>query len=696
MRKFFIVFSMILLSVGLLFGQVDKFPYVEVVIGDVQYAVFRDQTKQGTVYKNLDSGITIPLYSIIRTGPDGYTEIKLAPNKTIKIFGSSTVLLSRFQTDNAVELGTGKVRAIFKRILQTDEFKIMTDTGVAAVRGTDFGVIYSRGQGNMSLMEVFVKEGIVNLSTTTGISVDVREGFSSTINNYLGNIEISDPRPIQLSDFDKYFSEPQPIQQVQQPTQQLPQPSPQQNNQVPTQPSQQPQPPSTQPSQTDVLPTFSFGWEVSSQNIDGNVWNKIVLSPVFKVGKFGIGLYLVSYWDGKNNIYDTTKWYNSKEYDFGFQSNSFVVTDFLDDISKKILFLSYGSKGENVFVRLGSIPDITLGHGFLMDRYSNMLGFPAIRKIGFQFDVDFGIWGIETAIADISRSRLFGGRIFLRPLYGTPFIGNLGFGISGVVDLEPLSIGGQTFEGNPSVFMLGADIDFPVVDLGVFSLILYADIGKTGIYINGLGENSYMAYLASIYGYNQGFNLLKGEGFATGLKGSIISMVPYRIEYRRINNQFIPSYFDTLYDAQKELKLSLLLSGTLSTFNGILGSTGVYVTNIAEATILYEQLWPEDDFSIVSINKLVGRFKISKELVKMISGIPSYATITYQRNFIPSAQVFFEDVLRDSTVVLELAYSIDPNTDISISYRRFYLSLIEYQESVSIQVKSSIFGELGM
>ncbi|MCS7299615.1 MAG: FecR family protein [Spirochaetia bacterium] len=694
MRYFTIFVLALIVSVSIAYAQSDKYPFAEVVMGDVQYAISGDQTRQPTIYKNLDSGVTIPLYSIVRTGPDGYAEIKLAPNKTVKIYNSTTISLSKFQTESTVDLGAGKLRAIFKRLSQFDELKVRTETGIAAVRGTDFGIIYSKGQGNISLMEVFVREGIVQLTAANGRSVEIREGFSSTINSYLGTIEIEEPKPIQSSDFDRYFSEPQQVQQQPAQPQQL---QPQQ----PVQPQQPTQPQQQLPQQQDSVPPdamqpqFNFGWEISSQNINGFVWNKIVLSPILRVGKFGFGLYLVSYWDGKNNIYDTTKWYNSYEYNFGFSSEGFFITDFLDDLFKKVLFISYGTKGESVFIRIGSIPDMTLGHGFLMDRYSNMLGFPAIRRIGFQFDLDFGYWGFESAIADLSRSRLFGARTFVRPIYGTPVLGNIAIGISGVADLEPFVISNYAYEGNPTVFLIGSDIDFPIVDVGVFSLTLFADIGKAGIYINKLTDNPYLYFIAQQKNYSEGFNLLKGEGFSAGLKGMIVGIIPYRIEYRRITGQFIPSYFDTMYDAQKELKLFLLVASELPPFNGILGSSGFQVSNMLDFNITYEQLWPEEDINF-SINRLIGRFKITKDIVKTLTGIPSYATVVYQRNNIQSAREFFEDVLRDSFVTLELAYSIDPNTDISISYKRFYVSSFEYQDSVSIQLKSAVFGEIGM
>ncbi|MGC8767132.1 MAG: FecR family protein [Brevinematia bacterium] len=696
MRSIIFSFLILLAFTAFSFAQVDQYPYVEIAIGDVQYAVSGDKSQTTLVYKQLESGKSIPLYSVIRTGADGYAEIKLAPNKTIKLYEYSTISLEKFQSDSTVQLNLGKVRVNFKKTSSFDELKVKTETGIAAVRGTDFGVIYSKGQGGLSFMEVLVKEGVVNLSTIDGKNVDVPAGFSSTINSYLGNIEIDDPKKISEEDFNKYFSEPQNLQQLpqqEQKTQDQKQEEKQIQPKLPVAPQGEPKP--EQPSEPSE-PKFNLGWEISAENINGTVWNKILLSPIFRIGKFGVGLYLVGYWDGKNNIYNTTKWYNSQEYDFGFYGNTFSITDFADDLFKKILFLSYGSKGDKVFIRIGNIPDITLGHGFIMDRYSNMLNFPAIRRIGLQFDLDFGYYGFETAVADLSRSRIIGMRHYVRPLYGTFLLGNIALGVSGVVDLEPYSVSNQVFEGNPSVFFVGADVDFPVVDVGVFSLTIFGDVAKGGIYINDLNANTYLISVFTNKGFNQGFNLLPGEGISAGVKGGILGIIPYRIEYRRTTGQFVPSYFDTLYDIQRTIKLTNLITFTPPTFNGILGSAGVSISNVVDGYIGYEQLWPSEDFSGYSVNRLWANLKISKDLVKMIAGIPSYGVLKYQRNNIPSFNVFFEDVLKDSVVSLEIAYSVDPTVDILLTYKRFYLSSTEYQDSVGIQLRSSIFGEIGM
>ncbi len=695
MRRVLLVILTLFVS-SFVFAQVDKYPLVKLVIGKAEYAVAGDKSTTPIAYRELDVDMVLPTSSIIRTGPDGYVEVLLDPNKTIKIFNSSTISLLTFYSENTVTLDVGKIKAKVGKLVGSDSFKVKTDSGIAAVRGTEFGVIYNVGSGGgISLMEVLVSEGLVALSTPDGRTVEIPAGYSSSISKYPGGVDLETPKPVSPEVFSKYFEEPVQAQQQQeiQPTQEKQQPgiTP---NQVPQQPSAPPAP--SAPSE----PKFSFGYQISAENIDNVVWNKIVLSPVFQIGDFGVGLYIVSYWNGKDNVYDTSKWYNGAEYNFGFHENAFDIRDFSDDLFKKILFLSYGQKGKQVFIRLGNIPDMTLGHGFIIDRYSNMLGFPAIRKIGLQFDLDLGVYGFESAFADLSRTRMFGMRHYVRPLYGTPVLGNLAFGVTGAIDLEPYIV--QTivnsntntyaYEGNPSVFSVGIDADFPVIDIGIFSMTLFADFAKSGIYINKKEESLHLYLINS--NLNEGFNLFDGFGLSGGVKG-VVLVLPWRLEYRRTTGSFIASYFDTLYDAQKTEKLISLISSNIPSYNGLLGSIGVKLENIAEGYIEYQQLWPEDG-SLNSVNSLSAKFVIDKEIIKSTIGVPAYGSLTFRRNNIPSIQDFFADVLKDGVAKLEVAYSVSPDLDIAISYRRFYISSTEYQDSIGIQLRSSIFGDLGM
>ncbi|MGC8870347.1 MAG: FecR domain-containing protein, partial [Brevinematia bacterium] len=128
MRSIIFSFLILLAFTAFSFAQVDQYPYVEIAIGDVQYAVSGDKSQTTLVYKQLESGKSIPLYSVIRTGADGYAEIKLAPNKTIKLYEYSTISLEKFQSDSTVQLNLGKVRVNFKKTSSFDELKVKTET----------------------------------------------------------------------------------------------------------------------------------------------------------------------------------------------------------------------------------------------------------------------------------------------------------------------------------------------------------------------------------------------------------------------------------------------------------------------------------------------------------------------------------------------------------------------------------------
>jgi hypothetical protein len=64
--RFLIAFALTYSILFSAFAQVDKYPYVEIALGSVQYAVSGDESKGNLVYKDLSSGMSIPLFSTIR------------------------------------------------------------------------------------------------------------------------------------------------------------------------------------------------------------------------------------------------------------------------------------------------------------------------------------------------------------------------------------------------------------------------------------------------------------------------------------------------------------------------------------------------------------------------------------------------------------------------------------------------------
>ena len=113
---------------------------------------------------------------------------------------------------------------------------------------------------------------------------------------------------------------------------------------------------------------------VGSVTIDGKVWNQIAMRPVIPIGKWGVALDLVVYFDAHGNIH-------SDEWDF---SSGRAIKNTLID---KIYYIRYGFPGDPIYGKIGAIDRVDLGYGILVNGYSNNMLYPQERKIGLNFEL---------------------------------------------------------------------------------------------------------------------------------------------------------------------------------------------------------------------------------------------------------------------------------------------------------------------
>lgn len=123
-----------------------------------------------------DFGMEVETGAVIKTGTDSNVEIVL-PDRSLIILQSDTyIILEQVYFDGkagtaktSISLGFGRVRSVVKKMVTTDSlYEIITPTGVAGVRGTDFGVSYS--SDNKSV-EIIVLSGKINLVNNEGDSL---------------------------------------------------------------------------------------------------------------------------------------------------------------------------------------------------------------------------------------------------------------------------------------------------------------------------------------------------------------------------------------------------------------------------------------------------------------------------------------------------------------------------------------------
>ncbi len=292
---------------------------------------------------------------------------------------------------------------------------------------------------------------------------------------------------------------------------------------------------------------FAFGldMELGAESFDeavGSVSYQILgLKPDFSIGKFGIGIDATIHWR-----FDDTGNLTIRKADWVPEGD----VDFFELYLPKFRYVRYSHKGEDLFVKLGSIDDATLGNGFIMGNYDNTLSRPKIVKFGMSFDLDgrlfdFPYVGIESFVGRFHPFEIFGGRIFARPLYGLdlPIIKELQVGITAAGDVDP----DEDAATAETLLIYGIDVMQPILSGDVFSLAAFGDFV--------LEPDSTM-------------------GGMIGFGGRIIGLITYGAQARFLAPGFIPVYFDATYDLYRTTKITMIGDKTIPSFVGWFGSLG--------------------------------------------------------------------------------------------------------------------------
>ncbi|GJQ20464.1 MAG: hypothetical protein HBSIN02_08190 [Bacteroidia bacterium] len=257
--------------------------------------------------------------------------------------------------------------------------------------------------------------------------------------------------------------------------------------------------------------------------IDGQPYYLFNLMPELSFGKIGVGLDL-NIRVGKNGKI------RSEDFDEGY------------DYLRIIRYIRYGTKKEPLYARVGVLDYARLGHGTIVYNYRNSASYDE-RKFGMEFDLDFEKFGFESVYSDFGAAGLFGLRTYARPLKFTsladvPVIGGMEAGITYAADFHekadvtapigpsprPLALA----QDGGSLGIFGFDIGFPVLSMPMVNSTLYTDF-------------------ASISGY--------GSGLAVGIdlyfSGLGIVGIGAKYERRWTGDQYMPSYFDALYEKER-------------------------------------------------------------------------------------------------------------------------------------------------
>ncbi len=348
--------------------------------------------------------------------------------------------------------------------------------------------------------------------------------------------------------------------------------------------------------------------------IDGQSYTTFSITPDFSFGNFGIGLNIELLFNNEGG--------------FEFRKQGW---DKGAGILRAIRYLRYGWKHNPVYVRVGTLDNATLGHGFLMWHYTNESNYDE-RKIGLEFDLDFERFGFESVYSNFGNLEIIGGRAYYRPLYGlsVPVIKNLEFGATYVTDESKEDENG--LGGGISAWSL--DVGLPVIQSDLFYTTLYYDYAQ----INNFGKGSATGVE---FGFPNVFGLIR---------------LSAKVEKRFIGDKFIPNYFNALYELERELDKKSLLAMAEKT-EGIFGQLAASILGKLKIIGSYQRLNGIDNS---------GLLHFETRLSELIPSIRLRAT--YDKSGIKT----FEDVRTldyRSMATAELGYKTMQFIMVSMLYR---------------------------
>jgi len=562
-------------------------------------------------WKTLEFGEVLVDSDQVRTGDDGFialaftddgSQIKIRPNSMATLKGSR---LEDMTLSKQVVMGIGELLADVKK--QKGAVQVSTPTSVASVKGTSFWVILNEnGETTVVTLEGLV-ELANNVSGTSRLVSAGRFGVSGPD----GSLDVATTGPdTYVPGWDEEPDEPDTEPQGD---------STPSDTTSTEEPEVEPEPDSAPPQAPAGRDEGSGGGglglnmngAVGATVIDGETYQYFSFRPDIQFGKFGIGLDLSFYFDAEGNMLEG-----------GWDEGA--------DVIDKIYYVRYGQLRDPLYVRVGALDNVTFGYGLIMNRYSNAIEWPQVRRVGLHTQINKGPFGVEAIVnnfREISDPGLVGTRFTYEWKVGLPVVfgatymmdGNQFLGApddddDGIPDpfdqfpgkhdgdeiiglnsnLDPADITFLIENGHlPDINNPPPSIDDEKDDIGIWGV----DIGIPIIRKEHMNLWIY-GQMAQIMDYGSGIT-------APGLS---FNLGPFRAgaEYRIFEKQFMPEFFNlgyeiervtlkedsTIYYMTKEEILTHIPSSS-----GYFVDAGISISNLFDIYAAYQQLSYDDDDS---------------------------------------------------------------------------------------------------
>ncbi len=655
----------------------------------------------GTPITDIYYGMELQDGDTIRT-KGTVAELRLDPNGSIIKLAQDTVFtienLQKTDSDsNDFKLAAGKIHAIAARA-GFAHYRIITQSAVAGVRGTDFGVISIPG----SKEEAFVLNGLIDytkLSTNQTISVgsgmvadalsDVFKAAAASqeqLKNLVKDVVFTKLDPSKVPGHEPKAEKKQPETKTD-------------NGAADNKKAEESKKPTKQEiarqakNNTMSAITKFLKLEIGTVSINEKTWSKAVIQPTFNLGKLKLSLYLPVIY--ATDLFDPNDWYKpegNNEWSFGTDQNTWPdrAQDFFSDLFLKIRYVEWGKQRDPFFFKIGNLNDMTLGHGLIMQNFANDADFPSIRRVGLNLGIDSGKVGFEAVVNDLADPEIFGGRFYVRPFW------KLALGVSSVMDIDPASAADPAagVPADTKVISGGLDADLPIFENDVLSFILFSDIAGMVPYQNGSFQTDAL--------YDKDTKTFRNYGWKAGVFGNIL-FIKYNLEYRYFDGIFKPNLFNTDYERMRGIYIDqidrYLQDPTASPlYNkktmGIYGEAGFGIKDMFNVKLGYMWPWSEDSSFKDLDDELLLKLEILPDTIPVVG---LYGSVSYQRTgFIQTIMNNGSADLFDANTVVtgELIYPVSPMINLAAVFTTSVLTnsdgTIKYKDDGSPDIVPSI------
>jgi hypothetical protein len=367
---------------------------------------------------------------------------------------------------------------------------------------------------------------------------------------------------------------------------------------------------------------------------DTETWNSLGFQPDISFGPFGIGFDFTVHYHLMPDASTTLEVFPGDwvpDYD-----NS--GRNFFDLYLPKIMYVRYGHRGDPLYVKLGSIEDLTLGNGFIVGEYANTRFLPGKRLFGLDIGVDgklfdFPFVGVELLTGNLARFDVLGGRFFVRPLVttGLPILENLQVGATIAVDRDP---GLYTETDLEPVAVYGADLFLPILTGKAFPLAAFSELA---------------------------FEPKGRSGFMIGAGGRLVSIITYGAQIRLLGAGFTPVYFDANYDLFRAGKATLMATEpTGDAFAGWLAKAGASLFD----DMLYFDVSVDGPFSskptsYAPLVNTAAEYPHLRGVIGMAEDLLGgfFVSGSYDKYYIGKTGNFFEDLVDPTDAVIAAAFN---------------------------------------